>query len=126
MKIIEPGHVYRVQHVDGHPLRSTEICFVRRRGSDGRLLPEAQRSSGILGQELLRVLIDRTLYLNAEDPCTEDVEIVGKLRECLRLYEARAARKTIEKMPMPERADACPICHHLLCDHRTPDRLEHG
>ena len=66
-----------------------------------------------------------TLYLNDEDPCAEDIEIVHKLRDCLRLYESRAARRTIEKLTMPEKADACPLCHHLLCAHRHSERLEH-
>jgi len=80
---------------------------------------------GILGQELLRVLIDRTLYLNAEVPCPENIAIIDRLRECLRLYESRASRRTIEKMPMPEKMDVCPVCHHILCSHRTPTRLRH-
>lgn len=126
MRVIEPGHVYDLHSVDRETsLIQNTIRFVRRRDDDGKLLPEAQRNSGILSQELLRVLIDRTLYLNAEDPCSEDIEIVGKLRDCLRLFESRAARKTIEKMPMPERAHACPICHHLLCSHETDVRLQH-
>jgi hypothetical protein len=134
MKVIEPGHRYEVHNVDGDGMQRIE--FVRRRGDDGRLiLADApigltelpfQECEGILGQELLRVLIDRTLYLNAEVPCAENVAILDHLRGALRLYEARAARRTIEKLPMPEKADACPICHHILCDHRTERRLAHG
>lgn len=123
MKIIEPGHIYDVENVDGPGTQ--RITFVRRRSHDGRLLRDASRHAGILCQELLRVVIDRTRYLNDEDPCHEDVEIINALRGALRSFEARAARRTIEKMPMPELADACPICHHLLCDHRHDDRLEH-
>jgi hypothetical protein len=124
MKVIEPGHVYELAEVDG--IGSQTVRFVRRRDDNARLLSADEGlHPGILGQELLRVLINRTLYLNDEDPCQEDIEIVARLRECLRLYESRAARRTIEKMPMPERADACPICHHLLCDHRQPGRLRH-
>lgn len=100
---------------------------MKRRGEDGQLLPESERTPGLLTQELIRVAIDRVRYLNDEDPCAEDVAIIGHLRDVLRLFEARAARRTIEKMPMPEVADACPICHHLLCGHRAPAtaRLDH-
>lgn len=122
MRIVEPGHIYEVENVDGDGRQ--RIVFVRRRGHDGQLL-YAGRHEGILCQELLRVLIDRVRYLNDEDPCVEDVQIIGQLRDALRLFEARAARRTIEKLPMPELADACPICHHLLCAHREPGRLEH-
>jgi hypothetical protein len=121
MRVIEPGHLYAVRNVDGDGEQT--IRFVRRRDNAG--CPTNGRQRGILGQELLRMLIDRTLYLAAEAPCAEDVQIVDGLRDCLRLYESRAARRTIERLPMPERHDVCPICHHILCDHRHPERLEH-
>lgn len=114
MKCLEPGHVYEVANVDGPGVQ--HIVFVRRRDARGELL-DARRMPGILSQELLRVLIDRVRFLNDEDPCVEDVEIIHHLRGCLRLFEARAARRTIEKMPMPELVDGCPVCHHLLCSH---------
>jgi hypothetical protein len=121
MRIVEPGHLYLVKNIDGPG--EQEIRFVRRRDERALLLDEFK--PGILSQELLRVLIDRTRYLNDEDPCAEDVEIIHKLRDCLRLFEARAARRTIEKLPMPETASACPRCHHILCSCAHPDRLVH-
>ncbi len=119
MRVIEPGHVYEVQNVDGSGTQ--RIAFVRRRDKEGELLPEKLRREGILTQELLRVCIDRTLYLNAENPCREDVEIVDRLRDVLRAYEARAARRTIEKLSMPEKHAPCPTCH-ILCWHARGDR----
>lgn len=113
MKIVEPGHVYDVENVDGDGTQ--RIMFVRRRDSAAKKLDTS--TEGILSQELLRVLIDRTLYLNAEAPCSEDVEIVDKLRECLRLYESRAARRSIERLSMPEREPVCATCGHIRCEH---------
>ncbi|MCA1571174.1 MAG: hypothetical protein LC798_12825 [Chloroflexi bacterium] len=101
MKILEPGHVYAVENVDGPGKQ--EIRFVRRRDGKGEPLPES--TPGVLTQELLRVCIDRTLYLYAEAPCDEDTEIIEKLRDCLVLYESRAARRAIERLPKPEQAD---------------------
>lgn len=121
MRIIDPGHLYAVVNVDGPG--EQQIQFVRRRDHRGGLV--SPYTPGILSQELLRVLIDRVRYLNDEDPCTEDVQIIHALRDCLRLFESRAARRTIEKLEMPEMSDACPICHHLLCTHNHPERLEH-
>lgn len=40
--------------------------------------------------------------------------IVEKLRDCLRLYEARSARRTIEKLPMPEMKDVCALPSHAV------------
>ena len=112
MKIVDAGHQYRVENVGtGHQT----IQFVKRRGWDAELLPESEQLDGIQSQELLRVLIDRTQYLHAEQPWQENVKILHHLRDALRLYEARAARRSIERLSMPERASACKTCGHLLC-----------
>jgi hypothetical protein len=116
MEVVEAGHVYDVQNVDGDGTQ--RLQFVRRRDDEAVLLPADERGEGILGQELLRVLIDRTLYLNAEAPCTENVVILESLRTALQQYEIRAARRTIEKHPMIERMDVCEECQHALCVHR--------
>lgn len=128
MRILLAGHVYLAEEVGG--VRGQEaghqtIAFVRRRDEHARLLPPDEQAPGLLSQELLRVLIDRVRYLNDEDPCVEDVEILGRLRDALRPFETRAARRTIEKLPMPETAPACPLCHHLLCVCECPERLRH-
>lgn len=115
MKVVDPGHVYEVENADGSGTQRIE--FVRRRDANAHLLPESERKEGILTQELLRVAIDRTLYLNAEAPCVENIEIVDALRRALSLYESRAARRTIEKKSMIETERVCPVCHHILCDH---------
>jgi hypothetical protein len=113
MKVIDPGHTYRVENTDGSGTQV--IQFVLRRGYDGELLPEDQRKEGIQSQELLRVLIDRTIYLHTENPWSENVKVVQHLRDALRLYEARAARAAIVKLQMPERRDFCKQCGHFLC-----------
>lgn len=113
MKIIDPGHAYEVQNIDGQGTQ--HIQFVKRRGHDAELLPEDDQVEGIQSQELLRVLIDRTLYLHAEQPWQENVKIVHHLRDALRLYESRAARRHIEKLSMPERHPVCASCGHITC-----------
>lgn len=113
MKVIEPGHIYEVENVDGDETQRVE--FVRRRDADGELLPENFRREGILCQDLIRVLIDRTLYLYAEAPCEEDTEIIESLRHALARFETRASRRSIEKLSRIEVADLCPKCQHILC-----------
>jgi hypothetical protein len=115
MRIVEPGHLYAAENVGGSG--EQHIRFVRRRDDHGELLDGSHRSPGILTQELLRVAIDRTLYLYAEAPCDEDTRIIEHLRAALVLYESRAARRSIEKLAKPEEADVCGICHHVLCQH---------
>lgn len=115
MRVAEPGHVYVLQNLDGD---SEQILrFVRRRDEVGEPLHEGRRP-GILTQELLRVAIDRTLYLYAEAPCDEDTEIIEHLRAALSLYESRAARRSIEKLSKPEEASICEKCGHILCQHQ--------
>lgn len=117
MQVIDPGHIYALDNVDG-PINGgnqQHIYFVRRRGTNGELLSEKARQGGILTQELLRVCIDRTLYLYAEAPCDEDTEIVDHLRTAFSLFESRAARRTIERLSKPELAETCEICGHILC-----------
>lgn len=115
MRVIQAGHVYAAENVDG--AGEQQIRFVRRRDRRGELLPEREREEGILTQELLRVAIDRTLYLYGEAPCDEDTEIVEALRRALTLYESRAARRSIEKLARPEDAATCGTCGHILCGH---------
>jgi hypothetical protein len=113
MKIIEPGHIYKVENVDGH---GTQIIkFVRRRDDNADVLPPDQRREGIQSQELLRVLIDRTIYLHNENPWHENVQVIQMLRECLRLYDSRAARASLKKLNMPEKHKPCNECGHILC-----------
>lgn len=115
MKVIDTGHVYTLYNVDGDG--EQHIQFVRRRDDNGELLEENRRIPGILTQELLRVAIDRTLYLYAEAPCDEDTKIIEHLRAALTLYESRASRRSLEKLSKPEEASVCAICQHILCGH---------
>jgi hypothetical protein len=83
MKIIEPGHIYKVENVDGH---GTQIIkFVRRRDDNADVLPH------------------------------ENVQVIQMLRECLRLYDSRAARASLKKLNMPEKHKPCNECGHILC-----------
>ena len=45
MKVIEPGHVYEVENVDGKGTQ--RIQFVHRRDSTAELLPDKERKEGI-------------------------------------------------------------------------------
>lgn len=113
MKVLDPGHLYEVENVGG--MGTQKIQFVRRRGWDAELLPEEDKIDGIQSQELLRVLIDRTLHLHAEQAWHENVDIINHLRDALRLYETRASKRHLEKLGMPERADFCGECGHIFC-----------
>lgn len=124
MRILDPGHTYEVQNVDGSGVQI--IQFVKRRGPDGELLAEHQRREGIQTQELLRVAINRSIFLNGEQCWHENVDAVNHLRDALRLYESRAAHRALDKLAMPELASACSICHHIFCHHQNVSKINHG
>lgn len=88
MKIVQDGHIYELNN----KLTGVQtLTFFKD-------LPSNQPShDGVLCQEVLRALIDRMLDLWTQKPCHESTEIVQKLRECLVLFETRAARGTLEK-----------------------------
>lgn len=113
MKIIFPGHIYDLDNIDGNGTQ--RLHFVYRRNDAGELLPIEAHREGIQTQELLRVAIDRTLYLNAEQAWHENVDIVNHLRDALRLYDLRAAHSSLNKLGMPELASHCLICGHIFC-----------
>jgi hypothetical protein len=122
MKVIDPGHVYLAESVfDIEPLR---VQFVKNRGpkypgNTGEPQP------GIICQELLRILIDRTAYLNSQGSCAETEHALAALRSALGWYEVRAARCRGEHIDLPH-ADSLelkPTCEH--CGHNCCARTEH-
>lgn len=71
MNTIDPGHRYRLFHLDG--ARSTFLQFVKRVGEKfpGNQPPAAQ---GTTLQEVYRACLERSMYLNAQRPCGGDDE----------------------------------------------------
>ena len=116
MKVLDPGHVYALENVGTEGQQT--IQFVRRRDEKGELLPDNLQTPGCLTQELLRVAIDRTLYLYEEAPCDEDTDIISYLRAALMAYESRSARRKIERLAKPEEAKVCDMCGHIICEHQ--------
>lgn len=88
MEVVEKGHVYRLANKQAG---GQMLTFFKD-------LPQSEAvHDGVLCQEVLRVLIDRMLELWQQKPCHESTEIIQKMRECLVLFEVRAARGTLEK-----------------------------
>lgn len=89
MRVVERGHKYALQNkLEGEQL----LTFFRNLPEDG------YHHDGVLCQEVLRVLLDRVLELYRQKPCDEDTQIIQKLRDCLILFETRAAREKLIKV----------------------------
>jgi hypothetical protein len=94
MRILDPGHQYVVANYPcdgGEPIiDELWIGFVKKIGErfPGNEPPE---SNGTNCQELLRVIINRCLYLNDQKPSPQTVRIIELARTQLYLFEYRAA-----------------------------------
>ena len=87
MKVLEPGHIYKLEHLDGN--RSESLVFVNRgHGTD---------YEGTNNQEVLRVLIDRVNFLENELHWQGNEQIIFHLRMALVLHEARHLERLVIK-----------------------------
>lgn len=117
MKVIDPGHDYVLQSLDGEaPQRLT---FVKREGPG--FPGNVGSHPGTTMQEVLRALIDRSYYVNSQTPCAE-TEAAGELmKSALLILESRAARRHNRIAPdfttLDEAVTApgCPKCGHVGC-----------
>ena len=88
MKIIDKGHKYKLNTLDGEV--EVQITFVKRfRGTENY--------AGTTNQEVIRCLIDRVEVLNAEAPWDGNAKIIQHLRSALILHEARGLERKVEK-----------------------------
>lgn len=119
MKILDPGHWFELVMLD-HPDTDAAayLRFVKREG------PKYPRNvghyPGTTCQEVLRALISRCEYINAQIPCAETQAVLGNLRSALLLFEIRAKRVkgqnlNYESLTEIERATCCLICGHVKC-----------
>lgn len=105
MKIVVPGHVYELDHLDGDC--TTIIHFVNRETTHG--------SEGIQNQEVLRALIDRVQHCDRRLAWQGNQKILHHLRMALVLHEARALeRKTENGSLKPENVATNFDGHFLL------------
>lgn len=117
MKVLDPGHDYLLEPIDGgEPQRLT---FVKR---EGRNYPGNEGAhAGILTQEALRACLDRALYMNAQASCAETDIIISSLRTAIFAFEVRAARCRETAIVLSHLSDldtltTCEICGHNQCD----------
>lgn len=124
MKVLDPGHEYLAEGVSGaEPQR---ITFVK---NEGEKYPgNVGFHKGILTQELLRICIDRTAYLNSQGSCLETELALSAMRQALAWYEVRAARCrgthiTGDRADSLDQEPVCSICGHVQCNRTEHERL---
>lgn len=117
MQVVDPGHEYLLDALDGG--EQQRLVFVKR---EGRNYPgNVGYHPGLLTQEVLRALIDRCKYMNAQGSCAETNVIISALQTALLAFEVRAARCRGVAIDLPgldniEQIPTCPKCGHIQCD----------
>jgi hypothetical protein len=122
MRVIVPGHIYELDHLDG--FFKTKLCFVKREGPD--FPGNVGSHEGPTTQEVIRALIDRTSYVDKQKPAWENVHVIDGLRSALYYLEKRAKRmrgEHISALPYEhvELAPVCSECGHIECTKHVGD-----
>lgn len=94
MKVLRAGHRYKVSNLD-NPNNSQQIQFVEKAAKSGD--PDSGElelvQDGTTNEELVKVLIDRTTYLNGKLPCPENERAIEHLENALAEFGARKNRR---------------------------------
>lgn len=90
MKVIDPGHVYELNHLDG--CKTQTLQFVNRN--------PGKECEGTTNQEVLRALIDRVIFLDSQIRWELNDQIIHHLRMAIALHEARVIIRKTEKGQM--------------------------
>lgn len=125
VKVLDPGHLYDLDLLDADIHGSTGCCELRFVKRIGEKFPGNQEPGyeGTTTQEVIRALIDRTKYVDAQKPDVANKLALSSLRSALRWLEVRAAEQRddgnaasrILDMQELEIAPTCDHCEHVLC-----------
>jgi hypothetical protein len=118
MKVLDPGHCYEMDELDKDDNLTAVLQFVKR---EGKKYPgNIGHYPGVTSQEVLRVLIDRAKYVNAQVPDIRNLEVIKSLRTALVQLEYRARDRAgvewINPSHEPELLPFCSTCGHIWCD----------
>jgi len=117
MKVIDPGHEYLLDSLDGELVQ--RLTFVKREGE--KYPGNVGSHPGTTTQEVLRALIQRSEYVNGQIPCPETTLAIGLLQSALYLLESRAARchgriLVADIGALASGASKCSDCGHVGCN----------
>jgi len=116
MKILQAGHEYQLSSLDGGVPQI--LSFVMRQGKKFPFNADSHPGTNV--QEVVRALIDRTRYLDSQDPCAETKQALACLETVLLLYELRAARRhgrhlELDSIQRLVSGPVCSTCGHFGC-----------
>jgi hypothetical protein len=151
MKIIDPGHVFDLDWLDGNPqvfdpfeipaewrervfvpthsVRENRLIFVKREGE--KYPGNVGHHAGTQIQEVLRAIISRIKYVDEQIPDPSNRNTIDYLRRAFISLEQRAARRHGRAFPMSlwfdiEDQPTCRECGHVGCPGGCHDESENG
>jgi hypothetical protein len=119
MDVIDPGHVYALECLDGEEDEIQLLQFVKREGPG--YPGNVGHHSGVNIQEVLRVLIDRIKYLDNQIPHVSNQLALRLLRLAILALELRAAERHGREWVQTghdediEYRPVCVKCGHIGC-----------
>lgn len=118
MRVIDPGHVYAVRHLDDpEPKAASEIVFVKRKGK--KYPGNKNAFPGTTLQEVLRAGADRMRYVDNQTPSLYTQDALCHVRLAILALEVRAAKRHERPFPSSvdeaEFGDVCSKCGHVGC-----------
>lgn len=142
MRVIDPGHVYELEWLDGDPQNfgilgetpsENTLTFVKREGPG--YPGNVGHHAGTNLQEVLRAMINRVKYLDAQIKHQNNSGILANLRHSLWLLEQRAAERHGRRLvditwSEIESVPTCGYCGHIGCAeacqkrHGFPDHID--
>lgn len=126
MKIIDPGHRYQLESLDGD--HHQVLQFVKRCDPEKpwRFPGNTNSYPGATLQMVIRVLISRIGYLQNQIWCLENWAIIKLLCMVLWMLEFRAARRHGQPywhgLRYAAESPICPKCGHTVCEHQERPR----
>lgn len=114
MRVLDPGHWYSLNMLDGPG--NVRIRFVKREGAG--YPGNAGRYAGTNVQEVLRACVDRLGYLNNQIPDVETRRAMEHLIDAIHSLEVRAAKRHGRKPPGRDASvfgPTCSRCRHVGC-----------
>ena len=123
MKVIDPGHKYKLLTLDGNA--DQFLTFVKRHdpNNPNRFPGNTESYWGTTCQSVLRALLDRVYYLQNQIWCLENSIIIFCLKLIIWLFEFRAARRHEKEywkgLAFASESPMCETCGHTVCEHNN-------
>lgn len=116
MKVLDPGHRYELESLDGDARQI--LAFVKREG--GHYPGNFGAHAGTNMQEVIRALLHRARYINNQIPCMETEAVIQCLQQAFLFLEIRAKRVKgaileCTNIADLESAETCATCGHVHC-----------